>query len=90
MRLQRKREDARAAALQRLNDALGQLRADLALVTAQTDLLASIEDERPLTPEERAEARRLKAEYRRLYWQLKALMKEFALTTHPVGRQSPL
>jgi len=76
----------RRRGLRRLATALGQLRSEAAVITAQSNLLASLEAERALTPEERAEARRLKAESRRLYWELRALIGEYnALRddTHP-------
>jgi hypothetical protein len=70
-------------ALRRLSVAVGQLRSEIAVVGARVKLLASIEETRPLTPEEQVEARRLKAESRRLYLELKALTEEYTLTHEP-------
>jgi hypothetical protein len=71
------------SALRRLSTAVGQLRSEIAVAGARVNVLASIEDTRPLTPEEKAEARRLKAEGRRLFLELKALTDEYALMHEP-------
>jgi hypothetical protein len=85
-RTEQQAADARRRGLQRLAAALGQLRSEVAVITTKSNLLASLEEERPLTSEEKADAKRLKAESRRLYWELRALAREYNAMHRDGGR----
>ena len=73
-------------ALRRLGASLSQLRADIAQVSEQIGVLAALEETRPLTTEERAQARQLKERSRVLFWELRALAAEYQLITEEQRR----
>lgn len=77
---------ARQDDLRRLRVALARLRDDLARVRVGTSQLTAIELSRPLTLEERQQARLLTTESERLRWELASLRQEFELRHKEQGR----